>query len=175
MKSTVDRLGNREAARAAALRVLSSRGPAVAALSAKAPVLGWGWRLPRVPAPSVWRRTLALSRLRAALSIPFSQRLREGFKDVAGLMVTMGVILALAAVLWNHHAILYLPLVLVLAVAFASFVGGTRQGLLSSGLALVFLAFYMMMQPLTVWERVAGWAAWAAVLPGGGVPHRLPI
>ena len=163
----MERLGNREAARAAALRVLAARGAGVATmLPAKGPSLDGGWRLPPVPSPSALRRVITLARLRSVPSIPLSQRLREGFKDVAGLMVTMGVILALVAVLWNNHTILYLPLVLVLAVAFSSFMGGSRQGLVSSGLALVFLAFYMFTQPITLWDRVASWLAWAAVLPG---------
>jgi PAS domain S-box-containing protein len=91
--------------------------------------------------------------------------LRRQLQDLIGPLLTMGVILGLAGAMWNRIHIIYLPLMLVLAVAFAGYLGGTRQGLVSAGLAWVFLAFYLFAARHTHKEWLTSWLIWTLVLP----------
>jgi len=91
---------------------------------------------------------------------------REELTQILGLLITMAVIFGLVAVLWQDVNILYLPLVLVLTVATASFLGGVKQGLLSAGLACVFLWFYLYAYRHSVLEWIGSGMIWTAVLGG---------
>jgi PAS domain S-box-containing protein len=91
-------------------------------------------------------------------------RIRGALQELNGLLVTMAMIIGLEGVLWHNINILYLPLVLVLAVAFAAYVGGTRQGLLSAALACVFLAFYLFAYRRSSSHWVTNALVWTTVL-----------
>jgi PAS domain S-box-containing protein len=95
-----------------------------------------------------------------------SKTLREQLLGIAGPLVTMGVILGLVGVWWRHVNILYLPVVLVLAVAFSAYAGGTQQGLVSAALAWVFLCFYLIADHRSGGSWLNNCLVWTVVLPG---------
>jgi PAS domain S-box-containing protein len=95
---------------------------------------------------------------------PTIRSIREELQEIDGLLVTMAVIFGLVGVLWHNINIFYLPLVLVLAVMFAAFVGGTIQGLLSAALASVFLCFYLFAFRQGPREWLGSALVWSAVL-----------
>jgi PAS domain S-box-containing protein len=100
-------------------------------------------------------------------SVPATQKsTREELQDINGLLVTMSVIFGLVGVLWHNINLFYLPLVLVLAVTFSSYAGGTIQGLLSAGLASVFLWFYLFAFRTSPREWLTNSLVWSGVLTG---------
>jgi PAS domain S-box-containing protein len=95
-----------------------------------------------------------------------AKSLQKQLQELIGPLLTTAVIVGMVGVVWHRIHILYLPVVLVLAVAFSAFVGGTRQGLVSAGLAWVFLWFYLFAAHLNLREWLSNWLVFTTVLPG---------
>ncbi|MBI5386644.1 MAG: response regulator [Verrucomicrobia bacterium] len=90
---------------------------------------------------------------------------REQLDQLIGPLVTTAVIAGLALASWQQANVLYLPIVLLLAVAFSAYVGGFQQGFISAGLSWVFLCFYLFTSPLPVRNWFPNWIVWTAALP----------
>ena len=99
-----------------------------------------------------------------AASEPEPGLLRD-LQDLFGPLLTMAVIIGLVSAVWHRINVVYLPVVLVLAVAFSAYVGGFKQGFISAGLAWVYLSFFLFAVPLSTAARVQNWLVWTAVLP----------
>ena len=148
------------------LSAVAPRGAALGSLTGAGQVGRWWTQLlqgiRRRGAPPPRRPSAAGSR---PLPKPPEKDFRRQLQELIGPLLTMGVILGLAGAMWHRINIIYLPLMLVLAVAFAGYVGGTRQGLISAGLAWVFLAFYLFAARHTHKEWLTSWLIWTMVLP----------
>jgi PAS domain S-box-containing protein len=140
---------------AAALSSLSRSGPIGRWWSDLLPKARRNGSSPHRPRPPASRQTPK----------PPERDLRRQLQELIGPLLTMGVILGLAGVMWHRINVIYLPLMLVLAVAFAGYLGGTRQGLVSAGLAWVFLAFYLFAARHDQKDWLTSWLIWTLVLP----------
>ena len=89
----------------------------------------------------------------------------KDFQSLLGPLVTTAVVVGVGSAAWHDLHILYLPVLLVLAVAFSAYVGGFKQGFVSAALAWAYLSLYMFATPLSAAARMENWAVWTAVLP----------
>ena len=91
--------------------------------------------------------------------------LLQDLQNLFGPLLTMAVIIGLVSAVWHRVNVVYLPVVLVLAVAFSAYVGGFKQGFISAGLAWVYLSFYLFAEHWSGTARLQNWLVWTAVLP----------
>ena len=96
---------------------------------------------------------------------PGAEGPRRNFQEMFGPLLTTAVVIGLVSATWNQINVIYLPVVLLLAVAFSTYVGGFRPGFISAGLAWVYLTFFLFAGPLSASARLLNWLVWTAVLP----------